>query len=150
MQEVNLRNSSVVSDETRCQRHQTLSANWAKMTQRTHGRANHVSTCMCCHRAKLITKIIQRIKYQTSRVLFIIHSSYHSWHGPCRDGNCTCLNKLHHQLCMIRLYRLWATLLTSAVIRLVPWPTTFKIWKLVVLSGNFEHRNFTTWNKSCN
>ena len=157
MQEVNLRNSSVVSDETRCQRHQTLSANWTKITQRTHGRANHVSMCMCCHRVKLNTKRIQRTKYQTSRVLCSIHGSYKSCHRSLKNDNCTCLNKLppnstsfHHQLCMIRLYCLLAKLLTSAVIRRVPRPNEFKIWKLVVLSGNFQHINFSACNKSRN
>jgi hypothetical protein len=136
MQEVNLRNSSVVSDETRCQRRQTLSANWTKTTQRRHGRANHVSLCMCCHRVKLNTKVIQRTEYETSRVLCSIHGSYKYCHGSLRNGNCTCFNKFspnntsfHHQLCMIRLCLL-AKLLMSAVIRRVPRSNTFKIWKL--------------------
>ena len=157
MQEVNLVNSSVVSDETRRQRHQTLSANWTKIMQRKHSEANHVSMCTCCHHAKLYTKIIQRTAYQTSRVLCNIHASYQSCHGSLRKGNCTCFNNLpsnnisfHHQLYMIRICCLLAKLLTSAFIRPVPRPNASRIWKIVVFSGNFQHLNFSACNKSCN
>ena len=138
-------------------KHCVKGANWTKIAQRTQGRANHVSMCRCCHWVILNTKIIQRTEYQTSRVLCSIHASYQSCHGSLRKGNCTCFNKLppnsilfHHQLCMIRLFCLLAKLLTSEVIRRLPQPNEFKIWKLVVFSGNFKYINFSACNKTCN
>lgn len=155
MQEVNLRNSSVVSDETRCQRHQTLSANWTKIMQRRHSRANQFCMCMCWHRVKLHTKIIKRTAYQTSRVLCSIQAFYQSCHGSLKNGNCACFNKLPPKIyCFITnctwLCCLLAKLLTSAVITCVPRPNAFRIWKIVVFSGNLRHINFSACITSCN